>query len=104
MGKALSRRLNYEIKFRKTNNPRWRAEPFKSDDLKELRQYIAKTITKHGRLNKGTYQLSFKYRGGYGKDNEEGRTMVVNWEGTAQKALFVFDQDIERIEKKIARR
>jgi hypothetical protein len=90
----------FQVKLRKSDNPRWRAEPFKAETTKEIRQCIAETITKHGRLNKGSYQLSIKYKGGYGK-NEDGNTWVINWEGTPETAIAHFAKYIHAIEEKM---
>ena len=92
---------SFEVKIRRANNPRWRAEPFKADNLKEVRQYLAETITKHGRITPGSYQLSLKYKGGY-REDETGRTWVINWEGTPEKAIEFFANYIEAIEKELA--
>ena len=96
--------VKFEIKIRKANNPRWRADPYKATSLDEVRRHIANVITKHGRLNKGAYQLSLKYRGGYGKNEEDGRTWVINWEGTAERAIEIFTEYIKTIEEDLIKK
>jgi len=92
--------VKFEVKIRRVNNPRWKADPYKADNLKDVRKHLAQTITKHGRLNKGSYQLSLKYKEGYGKD-EDGRTWLINWEGTPEKAIEFFSEYVQKIEEEL---
>jgi hypothetical protein len=92
--------VKFEVKIRRVNNPRWKADPLKAHNLKDVRQYLAETITKYGRLNPGSYQLSLKYKEGYGKD-EDGRTWLINWEGTPQKAIEFFTEYVQKIEEEL---
>ena len=84
-----------ELKISKLGKDRWKEHFPESKQIDALHEFIDGVIRKYGNELKGTFRLSLKLNGGYGKNHDTGSTRVFHVTGYLDDIWIVLEKYFE---------